>query len=248
VRCMHVCMYRQFFHLKQSLLETAPSGLHAVDGAHHNNLYTAGENDKEIYHAWAPWMNMLTADVETHMLAKLEYPANAKVLDCAGETGLGAVSILSANPSKNLNVTVLDQAWKEADARKRFAANGFSENANFVSGDVLQGVPQGYDVIQFKHFINMFSQENCITFLTHAYNALPAGGKLVTFTYHCPENFDNGHLGYALMFTYFVACAMGKGGYWKISEVVQWLNEIGFVNIEVIHIEKPHSLVVGYKP
>merc|ERR1712196_345361 len=100
-------MYRQFWYFTSSLQKGSPEGLFQLYGYSHKNLYTAGESEPELYDAWAPWMNMLTRDVEDAMLRKLNYPHAAKVLDCAGETGLGVVKLLQANEHKQLQATTL---------------------------------------------------------------------------------------------------------------------------------------------
>jgi ubiquinone/menaquinone biosynthesis C-methylase UbiE len=250
VKGIHWVLYRQAWYFKDALVNVEPAGVKNIYGAHHKNLYTACETEPTLYESWTPMMDMLTNRVENRMLPKMDYPSGCRVLDCAGQTGVGATLLLKFHQGKNIHCTVLDQHWKEQDCLKRFADNDISECTSFVAGDVFDALPTGYDIIQFKHFINMFSDVECKRFLRNAFDALPSGGKCMTFTYHYPEDIvlrQNAKDSICFMVVYFVAVAMGRGGYWKISEVQQWMFEVGFASVEVIHVESPHSIVMGIK-
>jgi len=239
-------VYRQLWYFRASLLAGEARGVKELYGSHHKNLYTACEQEKDLHDHWTPMMDYVSDQVEDIMLSMMDYKADSHVLDCAGQTGLGAVKLLKAHPNKQLKVTVLDQGWKKDQALDFFSKEGVAESASFIGGDVFKEIPSGYDVIQFKHFINMFSEKEIRQLIKSSYNALPVGGRMMTFTLHAPEELK-GNTYVPWCTTYFIAAAMGRGGPWKASDISKWMIEEGFSKAQVLDVFTPHTVVLGFK-
>jgi len=239
-------VYRQLWYFRASLLSGEARGVKELYGAHHKNLYTACEQEKDLYTYWTPMMDYVSDQVEDVMLSQMKYDSGSRILDCAGQTGLGAVRLLKAHPNKQLNVTVLDQAWKKTDAMNFFSKEGVADATAFIGGDVFKEIPSGYDVIQFKHFINMFSEKEIRQLIKSSFDALPSGGRMMTFTLHAPEELK-GNTYVPWCTAYFIAAAMGRGGPWKASDIAAWMTEEGFTKSEVMDVYPPHTVVLGFK-
>lgn len=217
---------RQGFYLTESVRAAAPVGLEKFYG-HKGNLYEALADHPELREAWGTMMDTVTAHIDPWFFGNIEIPPGAKVLDLAGNTGLGAILTHRLAASPGLHVTTFDLPEKESDCLRNFAAAGLQERCSFIGGDVFEHVPEGYDVVLIKHFLDMFDKREVNRILANTYRSLNPGGRLHILGPVYPENLKGS---YAVDFfpAYFLGCTMGQGGPQKLSTYQQWLRECGF--------------------
>lgn len=225
-------MLRQSFHLADSVRTGAPVGLKKFYG-HEGNLYEALAEHKDLRQSWGTMMDTVTAHIDPWFFENIGIPAGSKVLDLAGNTGLGAILTYRLKESPGLRVTTFDLPEKETECLRNFKAHGVDEHCSFIGGDVFQEVPEGFDVVLIKHFLDMFDKKEVFKILGNTHKALEAGGQVNILGPIYAEDVQDSH---AVDFfpTYFLGCTMGQGGPQKLSTYQAWLEECGFTVTKAI--------------
>jgi SAM-dependent methyltransferase len=223
-----VVMLRQVFYLTESVQTGTVVGLEKLYG-YRGNLYGAVAEHKDLRESWATLMDNVTEYIDTWFFANVDIPAGSRVLDVAGNTGLGAILTYRRKESPGLHVTTFDLPEKESECLENFRAHGVAEHCSFIGGDVFDGIPQGYDVVLIKHFLDMWDKAEVLTILRGAHAALRPGGQLHILVPVYPENIkDRDNYNVDFFPSFFIGCTMGQGGPQKQSVYVSWLEEAGF--------------------
>lgn len=239
---------RQLFYLTQSVRTGTTAGLKELYGFD-GDLYSALAELPELREPWAKLMNTVTAHVDPWFFSQIDIPAGARVLDLAGNTGLGAVNTLRLANSSGLRVTTFDLPEKQEECLRNFRTHGVEEQCSFIGGDVFEEVPRGFDVVLIKHFLPMFDKSDVFRILEGVHKSLEAGGEIHALVPVFPENLrdtDN----YTVDFypSFFVGCTMGQGGPQKLSTWQRWLEECGFKVTKAVTDDPdnlpPHALTV----
>jgi hypothetical protein len=219
---------RQLFHLTDSVRAGAPVALKELYG-HDGNLYELLGDAPELRAAWAGLMNSVTARVDPWFFAQIDIPAGARVLDLAGNTGLGALHTLEHAGDPDVRVTTFDLPAKEQECLETFRAHGVADRCSFIGGDVFDAVPTGHDVILVKHFLPMFDEPAVREILHNIYQASAPGTAVHVLVPVVPEDVtDPGNYTVDFYPSFFIGCAMGRGGPRKLSTWTSWLEESGF--------------------
>jgi hypothetical protein len=96
-----VTTLRQLFYLTESVRTGSLVGLkkfYGFDGT----LYAAAAEHKDLGEAWAKVMNSTTARIDPWFFDNIDIPSGARVLDLAGNTGLGAIHTYELKTSPGL--------------------------------------------------------------------------------------------------------------------------------------------------
>ncbi|MET0233431.1 MAG: methyltransferase [Kibdelosporangium sp.] len=227
-----VVMLRQVFYLTESVRTGTVVGLKEVYGFD-GDLYGAVGEHKDLRESWARLMDVVTARIDPWFFGNVDIPPGAQVLDLAGNTGLGAINTYKMKTSPGLRVTTFDLPEKEQECLANFQAHGVAEHCTFIGGDAFESIPQGYDVVLIKHFLNMFDKHEVFTVLDGVHKALNDGGQVHILVPVYTENLkDSSTVDYYPAF--FLGCATGQGGPQKPSKYRGWLAERGFTVTEVI--------------
>ncbi|MFH8620076.1 methyltransferase [Streptomyces sp. NPDC017979] len=223
-----VTALRQFFYLTESVRTGTTAGLkhlYGVDGT----LYDAVADHRDLRDAWSKLMDTVTANIDPWFFANVDIPAGAQVLDVAGNTGLGAIHTYRHKASPGLKVTTFDLPEKEGEALANFKAHGVQEHCSFIGGDVFDEIPQGFDTVLIKHFLDMFDKDDVRTILDGVHKALKVGGQVNILVPVYPENIkDTDNYNVDFFPAFFIGAAMGQGGPQKLSTYQRWLEESGF--------------------
>lgn len=223
-----VVALRQLFYLTDSVRTGTLVGLKELYGSE-GTMYQAVAEHTDLRESWATLMNAVTARVDPWFFENIDIPAGSRVLDLAGNTGLGAVHAYKLKTSPGLHVTTFDLPEKEAECLANFAANGVSEHCSFVGGDVFAGVPEGFDVVMIKHFLDMFDKGDVFRILAGVNKALNVGGRVHVLVPVYPEDIaDSGNYNVDFFPAFFIGATMGQGGPQKLSTYRKWLEECGF--------------------
>ncbi|MCX5339144.1 methyltransferase [Streptomyces atratus] len=223
-----VVMLRQVFYLTESVQTRTLVGLEKLYG-YQGNLYGAVAEHKDLRESWATLMDNVTEYIDPWFFANVDIPAGSKVLDVAGNTGLGAILTYRQKASPGLHVTTFDLPEKEKECLENFRANGVAEHCSFIGGDVFESVPAGFDVVLIKHFLDMFDKKEVFKILGGVHRSLEAGGRVNILVPVYPEDVkgaDNVDIDFFPSF--FLGCTMGQGGPQKMSTYRKWLEECGF--------------------
>lgn len=219
---------RQLFYLADSVRTGTTVGLKELYGCE-GNLYEALAEHKELREPWARLMNGETAHIDPWFFGNIDIPPGSRVLDLAGNTGLGAIHTCRLKASPGLRVTTFDLPEKEAECLENFRSHGVEEQCSFIGGDVFDGVPEGFDVVLIKHFLPMFDKSDVFRILEGVNRSLDAGGQVHILVPVFPEDIkDPGNYTVDFFPSFFIGCAMGRGGAQKMSTWRSWLEECGF--------------------
>ena len=223
-----VVALRQLFYLTDSVRTGTLVGLNRLYGFD-GTLYGAVAEHPDLRESWATLMDTVTARIDPWFFGNIDVPPGAQVLDVAGNTGLGAIHAYKLKGSPGLRVTTFDLPEKEKECLENFRAHGVEEHCAFVGGDVFDGVPQGFDVVLIKHFLDMFDRRDVFRILEGVHKALNPGGQVNILVPVYPEDVrDAGNYNVDFFPTFFLGCTMGEGGPQRLSTYRAWLEECGF--------------------
>jgi O-methyltransferase domain len=229
-----VVALRQVFYLTESVRTGKLAGLKELYGFD-GNLYGAVAEHKDLREAWATLMNNVTANIDPWFFGNIDIPSGARVLDLAGNTGLGAIHTYQLKGSPDLRVTTFDLPEKETECLQNFKAHGVEEHCSFIGGDVFESVPKGFDVVLIKHFLDMFDKSDVFKILKGVNGALEVGGQVNILVPVYPENIkDTDNYNVDFFPSFFLGCTMGQGGPQKLSTYRSWLEECGFTVTKAI--------------
>lgn len=223
-----VTALRQLFYLTESVRTGTVVGLKELYGCE-GTLYDAVADHQDLNDSWLKLMNTVTANIDPWFFANIDIPPGARVLDVAGNTGLGAIHTYRHKASDGLTVTTFDLPDKESRALANFRAEGLEEHLSFIGGNVFDEIPQGFDVVLIKHFLDMFDTRNVLRILQGVNDSLEVGGLIHILVPVYPEDIketDNYNVDFFPAF--FLGAAMGQGGPQKLSVYQSLLEQAGF--------------------
>ncbi|MER6671773.1 methyltransferase [Streptomyces sp. NPDC000983] len=221
-------MLRQLYHLTDSVRTGTAVGLKELYGFE-GTLFEAAAVVPEVRAAWGPLAQNETASVYPWFFRSFDVPDGARVLDVRGGNGLGAIMTCQLKGSPGLRVTALDRPELEAECLRNFEAQGVADQCSFVSGDALDPLPGGFDVVLLKHFVDMHDKDEVLTLFRNAHEALEPGGRIVVLAPVYPEDVkDPDDLQADFFPAYILGCVVGRGGLQKLSTYRDWLQECGF--------------------
>lgn len=240
-----VTMLRQLFYLTDSARTGTLVGLERLYGFQGGTLYDAVAEHRDLRESWATLMDNVTAHIDPWFFDNIDIPAGARVLDVAGNTGLGAILTHKLKGSSGLHVTTFDLPEKEAEALENFRTHGLADGCSFVGGDVFGTVPEGYDVALIKHFLDMWDKDAVRTILRGVHRALNPGGQVDILVPVYPEDVrDSASVDVDFFPSFFLGCTMGQGGPQKMSTYRRLLEECGFVVTRTL-AQDPAALLPG---
>ena len=223
---------RQLFYLTESVRTGTLVGLREFYGFD-GDLYAAMAVHADLRESWSRLMDSVTARIDPWFFDNIDIPSGSRVLDLAGNIGLGAIHTLKLNASSGLRVTTFDLPDKEEECLKNFRDNGVDEQCSFIGGDVFESVPKGFDVVLIKHFLNMFDKSEVFQILNGVNQSLDVGGQVNILVPVYSENIKESRtVDYYPSF--FLGCATGQGGPQKLSTFRSWLEECGFTVTKAI--------------
>ncbi len=223
-----VLALRQVFHLSDSARTGTLVGLKELYG-YEGTLYGAVGEHEDLRTAFSTVMDAVTANIDPWFFGNVDIPAGARVLDLAGNTGLGAIHTYRMKTSPGLRVTTFDLPEKEEACLRNFREHGVEEHCSFIGGDVFDSVPQGFDVVLIKHFLDMFDKDDVVRILEGVGKALDVGGQVNVLVPVYPEDItDRDNYNVDFFPAFFLGGTMGQGGPQKLSTYRRWLEECGF--------------------
>jgi hypothetical protein len=229
-----VVALRQLFYLTGSVRTGTLIGLKELYGSG-GTLYGAVAEHRDLRESWATLMDAVTARVDPWFFGSIDMPSGARVLDLAGNTGLGAIHACQLKPSPGLRVTTFDLPEKKEECLRNFSTHGVDEQCSFIGGDVFDEIPKGFDVVLIKHFLDMFDKEDVCRILAAVNGSLDAGGQVHILVPVYPEDIkDSSNYNVDFFPAFFLGCTMGQGGPQKLSAYRNWLEECGFVVTKVV--------------
>jgi len=220
-----ICL-RQLYYLSESVKTGKVVGLQKLYGFE-GTLYEATADNEDLRLAWGGMMDSVTSFIDEWFFENVAVPPGARVLDLAGNTGLGAILTHRYKPVDGLQVACFDFPEKEAEALRNFQANGVADRCSFIGGDVFEGVPKGFDIVMIKHFLDMFDKENVLRILRAVHEGLGVGGQVYVLVPIYSEDLKSS-VAVDFFPAYFLGCTMAEGGPQKLSTYRRLMEQSGF--------------------
>ena len=189
-------------------------------------------------------------------VSRAEHDANAalvpvegprRLVDVAG--GHGGFSMAMCRRHPGLRAEVVDLAPSAAVGREIVAEEGFTDRVSFREGDVFDvGLGEALDVVSAFNLVHHLPEERDRELCRMARAALRSGGALVIGDTERPDPEDPVSQHGALSSLLFYAWSHGRN--FSRSEIAGWLEEAGFVEVEVHRNERSpwRIVVIGRAP
>jgi hypothetical protein len=110
------------------------------------------------------------------------------VVDVGGGNGALLIGILHAYP--HLHGIVFDQPLTAERAHQQITVSGLAERCTAIGGDFFKDMPTGADAYLLKHVIHGWSDDQCVTILTHCHRAMRENGTLLIVEDVYPSRID----------------------------------------------------------
>jgi flavin-dependent dehydrogenase/ubiquinone/menaquinone biosynthesis C-methylase UbiE len=229
----HDVCFRGLFHLDEAIEQGRPAGLKTLGywTTFYEGLSSLPPNVRE---SW------LTFD---HYYSDRAFPAALplvfankpkRLLDLGGNTGKWALQCAKFDP--DVQITIADLPRQLELARENVQGHGLENRVEFFPVDMLdqnQSLPAGHDAIWMSQFLDCFSEEQIVSILRRAAEALPPDGTL-----HVLELFwdrqPNETAAFCLQQTslYFSCIANGNSQMYHSADVMRCLEASGLKVVE----------------
>ena len=178
----------------------------------------------------------------------LDLSGRRKLLDVGG--GPGTYSALLVQKTRGLEAVVLDLAPVVAIAEEIIADFGVSDRIRFISGNYKEtAFGEGYDAVLMSGILHRETGETCRALLDKAFGCLTSGGVLYVADVFF-EDEQKVSPPFATLFALNMLLTSESGGAHAITEMVAWMEQSGFEDVEVKPLPPPmpHSILLGRKP
>lgn len=172
-----VC-YQAAAHLETSLIEGRPAGLEEL-GPWPTVYEGLSAMPEPAYSSWHAFDHFYSSRAFRVVVDLLVAAAPRKMLDIGCNTGKWAELCLARLPQLQIGLVDLPQQLDEA--QKRLSRAGVVEQARFHPLNLLSPeavLPAGHDLLWMSQFLDCFSEDQIVTILRKAGDALPKNGKL----------------------------------------------------------------------
>ena len=119
------------------------------------------------------------------VLANYDFTGIGKLVDVGGGHGLLLAAILQKYP--DLRGVLYDAPQVVSQPVEALRAPGVAERCECVGGNFFESVPTGGDAYIMKHIVHDWSDDECVTFLSHCRAGLNPGGKVLIVEMVLPE-------------------------------------------------------------
>jgi hypothetical protein len=228
----HVC-YRGLFDLDQSLEQGKPVGLKTL-------------GDWPTFYEGLSSLPPVTRDswlAFDHYYSDAAFPAALpivfadkpkRLLDVGGNTGKWAIQCAKFDP--DVQVTIADLPKQLALARPNIEQHGLADRIHFAAVNMLdkaQALPTGHDAIWMSQFLDCFSEEQIVSILRRAANAMSDTAHLFILELLWDRQ-PNETAAFCLQQTslYFANIANGNSQMYHSSDLLRCIERSGLKVIE----------------
>lgn len=236
--------YRIWEFLPDALREYSPRWQQAL-GAKPEEVFAALYEDPARLRRFIELTNANSAPQGQLIAERFDFTPYQCVLDVAGGSGGQVIAIGQRNP--HLRGIVMDLQPVCAITEEYIRAGGLADRFTTAVADLFAGpYPAGADVITLGYILHDWSDEKCRVILRHCYETLPPQGVLLV----SEKVLNNDHSGdrYALLLDlHMLLCSEPGAKERSEAEYRALLEEVGFMNIEIIRLDAPRDLIVARK-
>lgn len=171
--------YRGLDHLQEAVTTMKPAGL--VELSDEDTIYEALASLPEpVRKSWFAFDHFYSDAAFESALAWVLAKKPGRVMDVGANTGRFAKVLLSRDP--DVAMTLVDHPGQLAEADATLVEAGLRDRATLHAMDLLDAdapLPGGADVIWLSQFLDCFGEDEIVSILTRAREALAPGGAVV---------------------------------------------------------------------
>jgi len=174
----------------------------------------------------------------------LDCPAQTRLLDVAGGSGIYACAIVAKHP--HLRATVFEKPPVDAVARRAIDKRGFSDRVAVTAGDMLkEELPPDFDLHLISNVLHDWDAPIVKLILEKSFRALKPGGMLIIHDAHLNEA-KSGPLPVAKYSALLMHSTEGKC--YSLGEMREHLTEAGFTDMQFKETAVDRSIITVRKP
>ena len=245
----HDVNYLGMFHLDESIKEGKPAGL-KVFGDWDTVYEGLFGLPPEALKSWLAFDHFYSDYAFPELLPIVFKHKPRKIMDVGGNTGKFALECVKFNP--DVTVTIVDLPGQTEKAEETAAEKGFAGRIKTFSTNLLDhsaNLPHGADLIWMSQFLDCFSQEDVLSLLNRAKEAMQPESRLyILETYWDKQEF--GASTYSLHATslYFTCMANGCSQMYHSRDMLKLIDQAG-LSVEETHenIGVSHTLLICKK-
>lgn len=233
---VHDVNYQGMFYLQDSIKNSKPEGLKVFGdwSTIYEGLSGLPENVQESWFSFDHYYS----DYAFPELMTIVFEGNpGKILDIGGNTG--KFSIKCAEHNDSVSLTILDLPGQTKVAEKNIKEGGFETRISTKSLDLLDGskpFPKGYDIIWMSQFLDCFSQDEILSLLQRAYEAMDEKSSLLILeTYWDKQKFEASTYSLHATSLYFTCLANGNSQMYHSEDMFELTQKAG------LYIEKSYE-------
>jgi hypothetical protein len=244
IELQHQAMYKAMPWMYDAVRENRNVGLREFRGDE-PTIYQRLAHYPELEQVFQEAMQELSVHANAALARFVDFSDVSHVVDVGGGDGTNLIALVHRWP--HLRGTVFDSPTVCQIARRNIHASGLGDRLDVVVGDsFVDPLPTGADCMMFCHFFTIWSGQEDRQLLRKAYDALPAGGKVIVFNMMQRDD-ETGPLTAAIGSPYFLTLATGKGMLYPWHDYVTWMKEAGFVRVRTQRLPRDHGVVMGSK-
>lgn len=227
-----VC-YEGIQHLDESISKGRPEGLKVFGewSSIYEGLSKLPEKAKESWFAFDNYYSAQAFEDLTPYV--LEHDPDV-IYDVGGNIGKFSLHVLQADP--DVRVKIFDLPGQLEMARERLKEKGLEDRTEFRPIDLLDpdaSLPKGADLIWMSQFLDCFSEDEILSILQRAREALNDGGVLLILeTFWDRQRFEAGSFSLQQISLYFTAMANGNSQMYHSELMIEKVREAG---LEVVN-------------
>ncbi|MBL0741280.1 methyltransferase [Chryseolinea lacunae] len=170
-----------------------------------------------------------------------------RMLEIGGNTGKWSMASFAFDP--DVNITIMDLPGYVEGAKGKLEELGYGHRISFHPGNVLdetQKFPQGFDAVWMSQFLDCFSDDEIVSILTRAKQALnPDGHIFILETFWDRQRFEASAFSLQQTSLYFTVMANGNSQMYDSKVFLECVKRAGLDVVEdKDYIGVSHTLLV----
>jgi hypothetical protein len=202
-------------------------------------LYSDPARLEQFMHAMAG----ISLDSSRALAERFDFSGYRTVCDVGGATG--QLSMIIAERHPHLSCTSFDLPVVVPIAEKAIAAAGLSDRVKAAGGDFFVDPLPSADVITMARVLHDWNLDQKMRLIRAAYDALPAGGALITVE-SLIDDARREHVA-GLMMSLNMLIEIGDAFDYSAADFAGWCREVGFRDIKVLPLTGIIGAAVAYK-
>jgi len=224
----HDICYLGMFELKESIENGKPEGLKALGpwATVYEGLSKLPEHQRK---SWFEFDHYYSDNAFPEVLPLIFKHKHKAMLDIGGNTG--KFSLLCVNYDKDVRMTIVDLPGQWAMAKVNIDEQGFSDRVFGHPQNMLdpnQALPKGVDGVWMSQFLDCFSEEEIISILKRAADAIDANGAIyILETYWDRQKYEAAAFSLQMTSLYFTAIANGNSQMYHSKNMIKCVHAAG---------------------